>query len=110
MEPCAVSPERALGKNQLVLALLAQAISSLRKGTSFACGSLEALCASSIGEQDPSIVLCCLAFHFAVGLYTLYAHGLRNSNIHPPGKLLVFSPMKCETPFFLASEECLLNI
>ena len=97
-------------KTSRSLALLALAISSLRKGTDFACGSLETLCASYMGEQDPSMILCCLAFRFAVGLYTLYARGQRNSNIHFPGKLLVFSPMKYETSVFLVSEEHLLHI
>lgn len=102
LEPCAVSPQNSLRKNQLVLALLALAIWSLRKDTAFACGSLQILCASYTEEQDPSVILCCLTSHSAVRLYTLYAHGLKNSNIHPPGKLLVL--WNEEHLFFLTSE------
>lgn len=94
-EPCAVSPQNSVRKNQKGLAFLALAIWSLRKDTASACGSLQILlCASCTEEQDPSMILCCLTSHSAVRLYTLYAHGLKNSNIHSPEKLLVPSNEK----------------
>lgn len=93
-EPCAASPQNSLRKNQMVLALLALAIWSLRKDTAFACGSLQILCASYTEEQDPNMILCCLISLSAVRLCTMYAHGLKNSNIHPPGTLLVPSNEK----------------
>lgn len=109
-EPCALSPQNSVRKNQMVLGFLALAIWSLRKDTASVCGSLQILlCASCTEEQDPSMILCCLTSHSAVRLYTLYAHGLKNSNIHSPEKLLVPSNER-HLFFSLASEEHFLNI
>lgn len=91
-------------KEPASLALLALAILSLRAQL-LPVAIWGALCVLNVGEQDSSMILWCLAFHFAVGLYTLYVQCLRKSNVHSHGKFLVFSPMKCETSFFLASEE-----
>lgn len=68
-----------------------------------------ALARFDIGEQGSRMILRCLASRFAAGPHTLYVHGLRRSNVRSPGKFLVF-PVKCETSFFVASEEHLLSV